>query len=179
MDIQALWSKALKQTEILRMRLQELSSVDATAVPYIFLAESVLNRGDTVVRKGNVLIERPSLWLPSLSPQFEGFEFDKDFAVTSDTMTTFLLVRGVQFPSLRYRHEVSSLDVTEQSLRHAAEQFRHQLTMGEDITTGLVLGPEDAWQFSLLLLVGALVTRSAHGDVRRLLDEWRKRQRGA
>lgn len=39
------------------------------------------------------------------------------------------------------------------------------------------MGPEDAWQFSLLLLVGALVVRSAEGDLRRILEEWRKRQR--
>jgi hypothetical protein len=178
MDIHTLWSKALKQTEILRMRLQDLSSVDVTAVPYIFLAESALNRGDTVVRQGQVLIERPALWLPSLSPHFEGFEFEKDFNVSSDTMTTFFLVRGVQFPSMRYRHQVSSLDVTEQSLQRAADQFRRQLTMAEDVKTGLVLGPEDAWQFSILLLVGSLVIRSAPGDLRRMMDEWRKRQGG-
>ena len=46
----------------------------------------------------------------------------------------------------------------------------------EDTTTGLVVGPEDAWQFSVLLLVGALVVRSAEGDLRRILDDWRRRQ---
>ena len=178
MDIQELWDKALKRTEIIRMRLQELATFDATAAPYIFLAESALNPGDTVVRRGQVLVERPSLVLPNFSPQFEGFEFDRDLQVSDETVATFLLVRGIQFPSMKYRHQLSSLDVVEQSLQKAIEHFTQQLTVAEDIKTGLVVGPEDAWQFSVLLLVGALVVRSAHGDLRRLFDAWRKRQQG-
>ena len=177
MDIQELWDNARKRTEILRMRLADLSTFDATAVPYTFLAESSLNPGDTVVRKGQVLIERPAIVLPGLSPQFEGFAFDTDLHVSEDAVTTLLLVRGIQFPSLKYRHQISSLDVFEASLQKAIKHFTDQLTVAEDIKTGLVIGPEDAWQFSLLLLVGAMVVRSAEGDLRRILDEWRKRQR--
>ena len=179
MDIQELWDKARRRTEIIRMQLQDLATFEATAVPYTFLAESSLNPGDTVVRKGHVLIERPSLILPNFSPQFEGFEFESDLHVSDDTVATFLLVRGIQFPSLKYRHQISSLDVFEHSLQKAVEHFSHQLTAAEDIRTGLVVGPEDAWQFSLLLLMGALVVRSAEGDLRRILDEWKKRQRPA
>ena len=176
MDIQELWDKARKHTEILRLRLQDLATFDSTFVPYIFLAESSLNQGDTVVRKGHVLIERPSIILPGLSPQFEGFAFDQDLRVSDETVATFLLVRGIQFPSLRYRHEVSSLEVFEQSLQKAVDHYTDHLVRREDIKTGLVVGPEEAWQFSLLLLVGALVIRSAHGDLQRILDEWRRRQ---
>ena len=177
MDIRELWEKARQRTEILRMRLQELATFDVTAVPYIFLAESSLNAGDTVVRKGHVLIERPSIVLPSFSPQFEGFDFDADLHVSDDAVATFLLVRGIQFPSLKYRHQTSSLDIFEDSLQKAIEHFTRQLTVAEDIKTGLIIGAEDAWQFSLLLLVGALVVRSAEGDLRRILEAWRRRQR--
>src|SRR3989338_6136457 len=116
MDVQELWERALKRTEILRVRLQDLATFDATAVPYIFLAESALNQGDTIVRKGQVLIERPSIILPGFSPQFEGFEFDPEAHLGADSLTTFLLMRGVQFPSLKYRHELSSLDLLEHGL---------------------------------------------------------------
>ncbi|MBI3322029.1 MAG: hypothetical protein HYZ91_07175 [Candidatus Omnitrophica bacterium] len=179
MDIQALWDKARKHTEIVRMQLQDLATFDTTVVPYIFLGESSLNVGDTIVRKGHVLIERPSIILPQFSPQFEGFDFETELHVSEDAVATFLLVRGIQFPSLKYRHHVSSLDMVEGSLQRAIDQFTHQLTMAEDIKTGLVVGPEDAWQFSLLLLVGALVVRSAEGDLRRILESWRKRQQGS
>ncbi|MBI3331297.1 MAG: hypothetical protein HYZ96_04200 [Candidatus Omnitrophica bacterium] len=176
MDIQELWDKARKQTEILRMRLSDLSTFETTAVPYLFLAESAMNPGDTVVRRGQVLIERPAILLPGFSPQFEGFAFDTDLHVSEDAVTTLLLVRGIQFPSLKYRHQLSSLDLFEDSLQQAIKHFSGQLASAEDVKTGLVVGPEDAWQFSLLLLVGALVVRSAEGDLRRILEQWRKRQ---
>lgn len=158
------------------MRLQDLSTFHATTVPYVFLGESSVNAGDTVVRKGQVIIERPAIVLPTFSPQFEGFEFEPALHMNADALATFLLVRGVQFPSLKYSHQISSLDVVEDSLQQTIERYTRQLTMAEDIQTGLVVGPEDAWQFSLLLLVGALVVRSAEGDLRRIFEEWRKRQ---
>ena len=179
MDIHELWNTALKRTEIIRMQLQDLATFEATMVPYVFLAESALNRGDTVVRRGQVLIERPAITLPSFSPQFEGFEFDKELHVSENAVATFLLVRGVQFPSLKYHHQLSSLDVLEGPLQQSVNRITDQLAAAEDIRTGLVIGPEEAWQFSILLLVGALVIRSAQGDLRRLIEEWRKRRRPA
>ena len=178
MDIQAQWDDARKKTEILRMRLQDLATFDATSMPYIFLAESTLNQGDTVIRRGQVVIQRPAIMLPNFSPQFEGFEFEQDLHLSDEMVATFLLMRGVHFPSMKYRHQRSSLDVLEQSLEKSIQQFTQRLAMAEDITTGLVIGPEAAWQFSVLLLVGALVIRSAQGDVRRIVEDWHRRQRG-
>ena len=176
MDPQELWESACKRTELLRLQAQELATFEATAVPYIFLAESTVNPGDTVVRRGQVVIQRPAIVLPALSPQFEGFGDEPEWRIGGDALATFLLVRGVQFPSLRYRHERSSLDVIEASLQASIDRFTEQLTAAEDIRTGLVVGPEAAWQCSILLLVGALVVRSADGDLRRLLDRWRRRR---
>ena len=178
MDIQQLWDQARKKTEVVRMQLQDLATFDATRVPYIFLGESSVNAGDTVVRRGHVLIERPAIVLPGLSPQFEGFDFQETLQLSESAVATFLLIRGIHFPSLKYRHQTSSLDVCEGSLQHAIERFTDQLKMAEDIRTGLVVGPEEAWQFSLLLMVGALVVRSAEGDLRRLFEAWRTRQGG-
>ncbi len=177
MDIEKLWDRARKQTEIRRLQLQDLATFQSSFVPYIFLAESSVNTGDTVVRRGQVLIERPAIVLPGFSPQFSGFEFDESLHLSDDALATFLLVRGIQFPSLKYRHELSKLDLYEGSLQHAIRSFEEQLARTEDIRTGLVIGPEDAWQWSVLLLVAGLVVRSAEGDLRRILEAWRRRQR--
>ena len=177
MDLQDVWDRARTQTEIRRMQLHDLATFDASVVPYIFLAESSLHAGDTIVRRGQVVIQRPALILPSFSPQFEGFTgAELGLPLSPEMLGTFLLVRGIQFPSLRYRHEHASLDVLEATLQASVDRVTDQLTRAEDIRTGLVIGPEDAWQFSVLLLVGALVVRSAEGDLRRILDKWRKRQ---
>lgn len=173
MDLQELWEKALKQTEVIRSRAQELATFETTALPYVFLAESSINLGDTVVRKGQVLVERPSLILPSA--QFQGFGFEDALSLSEEAVMNFLLIRGIRFPSLRYRHELSALDVREGSLRESITHYTDMLTRAEDLHTGLVIGPEDAWPFSILILVGTLVIRSAEGDLRRLLEEWRKK----
>jgi hypothetical protein len=94
---------------------------------------------------------------------------------SDDSVLNFLLVRGVRFPSLRYRHEFSSLDVREGSLQEGIKFYNEQLQKAEDVHTGLVVGPEDAWQFSVLILVGSAVIRQSEGDLRRLIDEWKKK----
>jgi len=174
MDIQELWDKALRRTEIVRSRALELSSVETTVLPYVFLAESNVNTDDTVVRTGRVLVERPALILPT--PRLEGFEFDHDWQLSDDSVVNFLLVRGVRFPSMRYQHECSSLDLREGSLRQAIDDYTERLARSEDIQTGLLVGPEDAWQFSILILVGSLVIRSAEGDLRRIMESWKRKQ---
>jgi hypothetical protein len=173
MDIHDSWEKALKTTEIIRPRVQPLQTFEATQIPYIFLAESVVNQGDTVVRKGEVTVDKPSIILPPNLPQFEGFEFDKQFSGVEDYLTTFLLVRGIRFPSMKYENKINSLDIREEKLSKAVEFFSHVLQREENISTGLVIGPEDCWQFSVLIFICSQITRSAEGDIRKLFDRFR------
>jgi len=176
MDIHESWEKALKQTEIVRPRVQPLSTFDATQIPYIFLAESVVNRGDTVVRKGEITVEKPSIILPPYMPQLEGFEFEKKFAGAEDYLTTFLLVRGIKFPSMKYENKVNSLDLYEGKLQSAIDHFSKILQSQENLSTGLVIGPEDCWQFSVLIFVCTQALRSAEGDLRRIFERYRENE---
>ena len=51
MDFEKMWGKALKHTEIIRSRVQTLSTIGDTHVPYVLLSESSINICDTVVPK--------------------------------------------------------------------------------------------------------------------------------
>ena len=177
MDLTELWDKALKKTEIIRPRLKGLSSVAATRLPYLFLGESSVNKGDTVVRRGEVVVNKPAVILPNHLPQFEGFDFEKDLHYQDDTVLNFLLVRGVSFPSLRYDNQTSSVDVYEGRLTQAIKFFSNRFQKQEDMTTTLLAGPEDAWQFSVLIFIGIQAAKSADGDIRTFLEEWRRRGR--
>ena len=170
MNIQDGWGKALKYTKIIRPRPKALLTFEATEVPYIFLSESLVNLGDTVVRKGRVIVEKPAIILPSNLPQFEGFDFEKEFHSNQDTILNFLLVRGVTFPSLKYNNTTYSLDVYEGHLEKAIEHYSDRLERGEDVASGLVTGPEDSWQFSILIFIATQIMRSADGDIKKLLD---------
>jgi hypothetical protein len=173
MDLEEKWNKAITQTEIIRLRISYLSTFDTTAIPYIFLAESTVNLGDTVVRRGRVLVQKPAIILPEDMPQFEGFEFEQDYKVNSDMVRMFLLVRGISFPSLKYEHEVSNLDIYEGALEKAKGYFKQELERTEDAETGLIIGPEDTWQFSLLIYVGLLISKSLPSDLIKLWERFK------
>lgn len=175
MDMQKSWERALKGTEIVRSRIKALSTFSTTDLPYTLLSKSVLNIGDTVVREGKVFIEKPSLIIPSNMPQFEGFDFEKDLHYNEDTITNFLLIRGVKFPSLKYNNQTYSLNIYEGSLNKAIGHFGDRLQRREDVHTGLIVGPEDCWQFSLLIFICSMIVKSAEGDIKNILDDLRRK----
>ena len=119
MNIQDIWEKAVKKTEIVRPRVMPLHTNAATHLPYVCLSESAINAGDTVVRRGEVTVEKPVIVLPHNMPQFEGFDFEKEMHVNEDLFKSFLLVRGVQFPAMKYNNKSHSVDVYEGSLSKA------------------------------------------------------------
>ncbi len=176
MGVQDSWEKALKTTEVIRPRIHPLMTFEATQLPYIFLAESAINRGDTVVRKGEIRVEKPSIILPSNLPQFEGFDFEKESTLEQDFLTTFFLVRGIRFPSLKYNNRTESLDIHEGKLQQAIDFYSRELQKKEDVATGLVIGPEDCWQYSVLIFICGQVIRQADGDIKRLLERFKKNQ---
>lgn len=174
MDLEDKWKKAVSKTEIVRARMTNLLTFKATELPYIFLAESIVNSGDTVVRKGSVTVERPLLILPENFPQFEGFDFKKDLHVNDDSLRTLLIMRGISFPSLKYQNVTSSIDVIEGSLSRSIKDNEDLLQKKEDLTSGLIMGPEDCWQFSILLYIAAMVTKSAASDIKKVLEKFKK-----
>lgn len=170
MDIEKAWEKALKYTEIIRPRVEPLHTFKTTYLPYVFLAESSINVGDCVVRKGEVLVEKPSIILPPDSPLLEGFEFKDVSRRQEDMIINFFLVRGIGFPSLKYNNKTYSLDVFEGQLSKAIEKYSHDMQKEENVTTGLVIGHEDYWQFSVLIFVCSQITRSTDNDIKNLMN---------
>jgi hypothetical protein len=179
MDMVDKWEKALKKTEIIRPRVQPLLTFATTEMPYIFLAESSLNIGDTIVRKGKVYAEKPAIVLPENLPLFEGFDFEDTMDTSESMVTNFLFVRGIRFPSYRYNNRVDSLDLAEGSLKKTEDIFRGRLQKKEDVHTGLIMGPEDCWQFSILIYICNTVARSADRDIRNMLDEIDRKRRSS
>jgi hypothetical protein len=181
MDIEKSWEKALRETGIIRARVQALMTLGTTRVPYILLSESSVNYGDTVVRKGEVRVEKPSLIIPPNNPQFQGFEFEDapdigaGGGLNQNSLVNFLIVRGVTIPSLRYDNKTSTLDIYEGKLSSAIKHYQDLLQREENVDTGLVVGPEDCWQFSLIIFMCTQIARNLDQDIRRLLEEYHKR----
>jgi hypothetical protein len=175
MDIQSAFEKALKETDIIRSRVLSLQTFSDTQVPYILLSASSINPGDTVVRKGEVLVQKPSLILPPNIPQFDGFDVNDEEILDSDAMINFLLVRGISLPSMKYNNTTSSLDVFEGKLDEAIKHYGNHMQSQENTSTGLLVGPEDVWPFSLLIFICGQIAKNSSTDIRRLLDQWHQK----
>ena len=174
MDIEKVWEKALKYTEIIRPRVEPLNTFRTTHLPYVFLAESSVNVGDSVVRKGEVLVEKPSIILPPDSPQLEGFDFKDVSKYQEDMVINFFLVRGIRLPSLKYNNKTYLLDIFEGRLSKAIEKYSRELQREENVTSSLIIGPEDCWQFSILIFVCMQIVRSTDNDIKELMDRGRR-----
>ncbi len=178
MDFEELWNKALKNTEIVRTRVQALMTFSETRVPYILLSESSINLGDTVVRKGEVIVEKPTLFLPPNIPQFQGFNFEeKNPGFNEDSLINFLFVRGINLPSLKYSNSTHSLDIFEDKLSKAISHYQELLIKQENVHTGLIAAPEDCWQFSILIFICSQILRNANMDIKKLLETYRKKDK--
>ena len=171
MDIDHAWTKALKETEIIRSRVQALLPLSTTRVPYILLSESSINYGDTVVRQGDLYVEKPSLIVPPNNPQFNGFEFDGEQGFNQNSFINFLIVRGVTLPSLQYNNQTNTLDVYEGKLSAAIKHYSDLLQRQENVDTGLLVGPEDGRPLSLLIFICTQIARNANAHIHRMLDQ--------
>jgi hypothetical protein len=176
MDIEQLWEKAKNRTEIIRGRIKGLDTFKETAVPYIFLSESSVNEGNTVIRKGKIIVEKPMIFLPEDMPQFEGFDFEKEMELSQELVQTFFLMRGIRLPSLRYNNTVYQLDLDERKLSESVNAHKKKLEKAENVNTALVIGPEEAWQFSLLLYIAALAGRCARTDIMNIFNKMQDRK---
>lgn len=174
MDFQNDWEKALKETQIIRSRIKQLMTTSDTQVPYVLLSHSSINLGDTVVRRGEVKVSKPAIILPPHAPQFTGFEFEQEGSFHENMVLNFLMVRGISMPSLKYNNNLYTVDVHSGDIDRALSFYRRDLEQKEDVHTGLVLGPDDCWQFSLLLYICTQVVKNAESDIRHLLERYRK-----
>ncbi len=166
-----MWEKAKEKTEVVRGRVKALATFKRTDVHYVFLAESVVNEGHTIIRKGKIIVEKPMIFLPEDMPQFEGFDFEKDLQVNQDVVQMFLFMRGIRFPSLKYNNTVTKLDLSEEPLSKELEKRKKKLEREENVSTALIVGPEDCWQLSILIYVASLVGRCARTDIINIVEK--------
>ncbi len=176
MDFEKYWEKAAKETEIEKSWIGYLNIASSTMLSYIMLSESLVDKTDTVIRKGKIEVSRPIIYLPEHNPIFEGFEFQQN-NISENSLVTFLLLRGITLPSVKYSNSVYSLDVVAGNLTQTIKKYKEELQRLEDIKTGLIIGPDDCWHFSLLIYVAALTSKSASNDIKNFLDDLKKKFR--
>lgn len=150
-----------RNTRIVRARKNLLYTFGKTSLPYAFLAESVVNEGDIVLRKGTITVEPPKIIAPVDEIKLEGFEFDEN----EEGMVPVILNRWVNFPAAKYQNSNATLDVVTGPLDSAVEEVINKLDQKNDIKTGVVTGLEKSWGFSVLGYVGHMIVKSAPSNI--------------
>lgn len=169
-DINKKWEEALKNTKIIKSRYKKLETFKKTIVPYVLISESVVNKGSTVVRKGKVEVSPAFIHLPYGSFELKGFNFKETTNYTEETIKSFLLVRGVNLPSLKYNNTQLKLEVINKTLEETINHYKKIFQKIEDIETGLIVAIPDIWQFSLIIYIASLVLKSAENDIKNYID---------
>jgi len=157
---------AQQQTQIHRTRKSNLFTFGTTELPYVFLAESAINSGDTVIRRGSIKTEKPSLFLGNDLPTFEGFSEDEG----DHRQMSFIFGRGFQFPSLNFHNSDMQLEVVCKELKAISDLIQEELDRGHDSRTAVITGPEDSWAFSLLIYAGEMTRRSAPSNIKDIME---------
>jgi hypothetical protein len=159
------WARAQDQTKIHRTRKHDLYTFGATALPYIFVAESSINTGDCIIRKGEIKTEKPALFLGGDSgSQFEGFSEEED---SNDTL---LFARAFRFPNLNVANQGMTMDVVTRELHGLCDEVMTDLEAERDSRTAVLEGPEDLWGLGLLIYASEMTKRSAPNNVKDMMD---------
>ncbi len=171
-DIEKKWEEALKKTKIVRSRYRKLETFKKTTVPYVLVNESLVNKGCTVIREGSVEVSPVYFHLPYSKYELLNFKFKETTNYSDEIIKSFLLIRGVQLPSMKYRNSEVKLEVKEKSVEEVIKEYMHYFQRTEDIDTGLIISIPDIWQFSLIIYIASLALRSAENDIKNFLDRF-------
>ncbi len=75
---------------------------------------------------------------------------------------------------MKYDNKAETLKIYDGHIEKAIKHYSNALQRREDVHSGLVIGSEDCWQFSILIFICTQIAKSANSDIRRLLDRFRK-----
>jgi hypothetical protein len=155
----------IEHTEILRLPKRSLSTFGTTNVYYYLVTEPAYSElvgdtGETVVREGRVIAERPRIVTPYYLSRLEGF--------SAEARRYFeMLVRkhGYNAPGLfySYRNENKELNIVSDKLLSVVDKLNAEIDKRGDPLVSIIKGEDEFWDVSLLKFIYEM-TRSSLPD---------------
>ncbi len=158
--------RALEESVVHRRRKQDLFTFGTTRLPYVFIANSSINTGCTLIRNGEINTDKPNIFIGNPQPSLEGFGEEEG----EDQAMALLMARRFRFPPLKVENRGAPIEVRETELERVVDDEMKRLDGNQDSKTAVISGPEDGWQFSLLLYAMQLTQQSAVGNLKDFLD---------
>jgi len=148
-------SQAVRETEIIRLPKQSLSTFGTTNVAYYLLTEPVYREisGDTeetVVREGRVIAERPRIVTPHYLSRLEGFSGD-----ARRYLSMLMETQGAHTPGLfyAYKNELRETNIVSESLPSVSQKINEKIDRHADSLASIIKGVDELWDVSLLKLI--------------------------
>ena len=171
------FSQYWRQTEVIRQYQQILYTFGDMRLPYVFLSEHNSYNDRTIVRKGIIHIQKPSILLPGQSsgPIF-GEGFDDLGALSPDAA---FIIRSMGLPYSEVTNKWLTRDSIEYGkLQQTIDRFTDKLEQQEDTDTGLIKGAQDGVDIALMRYSIGLMIKSAPENVHQFFEHLRRQDAG-
>lgn len=161
---------AVKQTEILRLPKQTLSTFGTTNIYYYLLTEpsyaEIENQvTETVIREGRVIAQKPRVITPYYLTRLEGFGSDarKYFELLLNT-------HGPDAPGLyyTYKNEPKEMNIVSDKLPEVIEKLNGEIDRRGDALSSIIKGKDDLWDVSLMKFIYDITRRSVQDNISQL-----------
>lgn len=161
------YRQALDNTVVHRERQSSLFTFGATRLPYYFVAESAINKGDTVIRKGEISTDKPALFTPDNLPNFSGFGDEYE---GHEKEMSVVLGRVFHLSGLHYKHEGNQLEVVTKEMNRVIDEYQTELDQSHNHRTAIISGPEDCWALSLVVYASKMTQKSAESNMNDIMQ---------
>lgn len=171
------FSQYWRQTEVIRQYQQILYTFGDMRLPYVFLSEHNSYHDRTIVRKGIIHIQKPSILLPGqLSGPIFGEGFDDPGALSPDAA---FIIRSMGLPYSEVTNKWLTKDSIEYGkLQQTIDRFTDKFEQQEDTDTGLIKGAQDGVDISLMRYSIGLMIKSAPENVHQYFEHLRRQDAG-
>ncbi|MBN1368103.1 MAG: hypothetical protein JW967_09280 [Dehalococcoidales bacterium] len=156
---------AVRQTEIIRLPKQTLSTFGITNIYYYLLTEPIYTELDshtteTVIREGRVIAQRPRVVTPYYLTRLEGFSTD-----ARHYFEMLLQEHGSNAPGIfyTYKNEPKEMNIVSDSVPAVVDKLNADIDRSGDSLVSIIKGRDELWDVSLMKFIYE-VTRSSLGN---------------
>ncbi len=158
---------AARHTEVLRHPRQHLSTFGITNIYYYLVTEPAYSElvsivGETVVREGRVIAERPKIVTPYYLSRLEGFSSD-----ARRYFEMLLRMHGADTPGLfyTYKNESKGLNIVSENWPTVVDKLNDEIDKKGDPLASIIKGQDELWDVSLLKFIYEITQRSLQDNI--------------
>ena len=161
---------AVRNTKILRPPKQSLATFGTTNIYYYLLTEPVYkdmveDAGETVIREGRVIAQKPKVVTPYYLSQLEGFSSEARRYLEMLTSKQNPNVTGLFYS---YRNEPKELNIVSDGLLAVVDRLNAEIDKRGEPLTSIIKGEDELWDVSLMQFIYEITGSSVQNNLRQM-----------